>query len=325
MKKVYNWGILAPGKIAHKFAADLRLLDNAKLLAVGSRTQERAEAFAKAWDVPKAYASYEDLAQDPDVDIVYVASPHAFHKEHTMLCLNHGKAVLCEKAFALTYADAKEMVDCARSKGVFLMEAFWTCFHPSFQRVKELVASGELGEIKKLCSDFAFKARFDEQSRLFNLSLGGGSLLDIGIYPVFVALQLLGNPDQVAALADFSRTGAEQSVSVLFSYASGAMASLYSSFVVDTGIVTELFLEKGKISMHRRWHHASAITISYADGSEHVEEFPIEGEGYQFEAEELMRCLDAGKTESDRMPLCFTLEQMALLDRIRSEAGICFE
>ncbi len=242
-----------------------------------------------------------------------------------MLCLSHGKAVLCEKAFALNYEDAQEMVDCARAHDVFLMEAFWTRFHPSFMRVKAIVDSGELGEIKYIRSDFGFKAPYDPHKRLFNVALGGGSLLDIGIYPVFLALQLLGQPEGIESVADFSPTGAEQSISMIFSYTTGQQASLYSSFCVDTSIVTEVFFTRARLLLNPRWHHAPSITLFHEDGRVEQEEFPITGMGYQFEAAEVMRCMDLGNRESELMPLSFTLQQMKVLDTIRAKVGIHFD
>ncbi len=194
-----RWGILGCGKISRKFAADLALVEGAKLMAVGARQLSTAQEFAREFPASHVHGSYEELVSDPDVDVIYVATPHALHREHTLLCLNHGKAVLCEKAFAINLREAKEMIDTARAKKVFLMEALWSKFLPQYQKVQELIAAGELGEIKSVLIDFGFIPQPPVPSRILDPALGGGSLLDIGIYNVFFALSFLGKPDEIEA------------------------------------------------------------------------------------------------------------------------------
>lgn len=324
MQKNYNWAILGCGKIARKFSSDLKLLPNARLYAAAARDTQKAHEFAREFGFEKAYGSYQELVNDPTVDVVYIATPHSHHHEHTLLCLNHGKAVLCEKAFALTRAEAAEMVETARARQLFLMEAFWTRFQPSYQKTLEILRSGQLGAVKIVRSDFAFNAPYDPEKRLYNLELGGGSLLDIGIYPVFAALSALGKPDRIKALASFSPTGAEESVTMAFQYAGGEMASLYSSFAAYSSIVTDYACEKGFLRLERRWFAPTSITIWHEGDREERITFENIGSGYQHEAAHVMECLDAGKTESDLMPLDFSLLQMETLDRVRSEAGIVF-
>lgn len=324
MQKNYNWAILGCGKIARKFSSDLKLLPNARLYAAAARDTQKAHEFAREFGFEKAYGSYQELVNDPAVDVVYIATPHSHHHEHTLLCLNHGKAVLCEKAFALTRAEAAEMVETARARQLFLMEAFWTRFQPSYQKTLEILRSGQLGAVKIVRSDFAFNAPYDPEKRLYNLELGGGSLLDIGIYPVFAALSALGKPDRIKALASFSPTGAEESVTMAFQYAGGEMASLYSSFAAYSSIVTDYACEKGFLRLERRWFAPTSITIWHEGDREERITFENIGSGYQHEAAHVMACLDAGKTESDLMPLDFSLLQMETLDRVRSEAGIVF-
>lgn len=324
MSKTYNWGILGCGKIAGKFSRDLKLLPNARLYAVASRDYAKAEQFSSEMGFEKAYGSYESMLADPAVEIVYIATPHSHHYEHVMLCLRHGKAVLNEKAFSLTLKEAVEMVNFARNKGIFLMEAFWTRFQPGFIRTTELLRSGDLGALKVVRSDFAFKAPIDPEKRLYNLALGGGSLLDIGIYPVFAALSVLGVPDQIKALATFADTGIEESIAFIFRYKGGELASLFSSFAAYSGVTTEFNCEKGSIHLARRWMSPPSITIWHEGNMEEILTFEHPGLGYQYEAAHVMECLDAGKTESDMMPLDFTLDMMQTLDRIRKEAGIVF-
>ncbi len=324
MSKIYNWAVLGCGKIARKFCNDLKLLPNACLYGAASRDLSKAEAFAAELGFSRAFGSYEEMVSDPAVDVVYVATPHSHHHDHVMLCLQNGKAVLNEKAFALTLNEAKEMVDTARKKGLFLMEAFWTRFQPSFIKTVDIIRSGELGALKLVRSDFAFNAPKDPDARLYNVNLGGGSLLDIGIYPVFAALSLLGKPEKIKALATFAPTGAEESIAMVFRYPGGELASLFSSFETYSFVTTEYNCEFGSVRMARRWMAPTTVTVWHRDNREETFSFDQPGNGYQHEAAHVMECLDAGKTESDMQPLGFTLDMMETLDRIRKEAGIKF-
>jgi predicted dehydrogenase len=321
----YNWAILGCGKIARKFSSDLKLIPAARLYAAASRDLQRAQDFATEMGFEKAYGSYEEMVDDPEVDIVYIATPHSHHREHAMLCLNHKKAVLCEKAFAINRQEAGEMVQCAQSNQTFLMEAFWTMFQPSFRKAMEILQSGELGELKHVRSDFAFNGPYDPDKRLYNIALGGGSLLDIGIYPVFAALTSLGKPEDIKAIADFSQSGAEETIGMLFKYPDGRMASMVSSFASFSPVQTEYWCENGYLVLNTRWHAPTSITIGRA--GEQVETWPSEhkeGFGYQYEAEHVMSCLEQGKIESDMMPWQLSLDLMETLDRIRKDAAIVF-
>ncbi len=321
----YNWAILGCGKIARKFSSDLKLVSGARLYAAASRDPQRAQDFAAEMGFEKFYGSYEEMVADPEVDIVYIATPHSHHREHAMLCLNHKKAVLCEKAFAINLQEAREMVQCAKSNRTFLMEAFWTMFQPSFRKAMEILKTGELGMLRHVHSDFAFNGPYDPEKRLYNIALGGGSLLDIGIYPVFAALTSLGKPEKIKAIADFSPSGAEETIGMLFRYPEGRMASLVSSFASFSPVQTEYWCENGYLVLNTRWHAPTSITIGRA--GEQVETWPSghkEGFGYQYEAEHVMKCLDEGKIESDMMPWQLSLDLMETLDLIRKEAGIVF-
>lgn len=325
MIKKYNWAVLGCGKIARKFSSDLELLPNANLYAAASRDLERAQEFASEAGFAKAYGSYEEMVKDPEIDVVYIATPHSFHHEHAMLCLNHKKAVLCEKAFAINKKEAEEMVACAKANNTFLMEAFWTMFQPSFRKAMEIVSSGELGKLKMVRSDFAFKGPYDPQKRLYNIALGGGSLLDIGIYPVFAALTALGKPESIKSMADFSPTGSEESIGMLFRYPGGEMASLFSSFASQSPVQTEYWCENGYLVLNTRWHAPTSLTVSKAGGE--IKTWPSmhrEGAGYQYEAEHVMRCLDEGRIESGIMSWQLSLDIMDTLDKVRKDAGIHF-
>ncbi len=325
MSKTYNWAILGCGKIARKFSGDLKLLPNAKLYATASRNMERSQAFADEFGFGKAYGSYEDMLADPLVDAVYVATPHSFHHEHTLLCLKHKKAVLCEKAFAINKNEAEEMVACARENDTFLMEAFWTMFQPSFVKAMEIIQSGELGKLKTVRSDFAFNGEYNPDNRLYNIALGGGSLLDIGIYPVFAALTSLGKPEFIKTMVDFSPTGSEESISMIFKYKDGEMANLVSSLASFSPTQTEYWFENGYMILNPRWYTPTNITVWRKGGEEEILHSGHEkGWGYQYEAAHVMECLDAGRVQSDRMSWQMSLDLMETLDRVRIDAGIFF-
>lgn len=322
----HNWAILGCGKIAAKFSSDLRLLPNARLYAAASRDLEKAREFAGKYGFEKAYGSYEEMASDPDVEVVYVATPHSFHHEHALLCLEHGKAVLMEKVFALDAGQAREMIEAARRNRVFLMEAFWTRFQPSFLRVLEILRSGELGAPAMMRSEFCFHAPYDPETRLFSKALGGGSLLDIGIYPVFWALQLFGRPSEIQVTADMAPTGVDRSIAVTFQYQDKKIAQLASSFNACSDTQTEIWCEKGFIRARKVDPFTVKVIINRKGISEEEEIFRFDHEGFGLflEAKHVMECLDQGLTESPVLSHSYTLEQMEILDEIRKLAGVKF-
>ena len=324
MMKKYKWGILAPGKMSAKFTRGLQLLDNVELYAVGSRDINRASHFAAEFGFKKAYGSYEELAADSEVDIIYVASPHSHHYEHTMLCLKNKKAVVVEKAFTLNSREAAEMLSEAARQKVFLMEALWPPFQPIYRKTREIIESGEAGKIIHMNARFGFQAPFSPTDRKYNLDLGGGSLLDIGIYPVIDALWFLGVPDEITAKATFSDTGSEDSITIIFGYADKRMATLYSSFRTAAGIGSDLLCEKGNLLFSRGRDMSQRLTVAL-NGEENVDYSLLpDGMGYHYEAIEVMKCLDEEKLQSDIVPHSFTLDLMTTLDRIREAAGIKF-
>jgi predicted dehydrogenase len=325
MNKTYNWAILGCGKIAKKFASDLKTLPNARLFAAASRSIENARSFASDMGFEKAFGSYEEMVNDPEVDIVYIASPHSHHCEHTLLCLNHQKAVLCEKAFAINLREVNLMIEAARKNNTFLMEAFWTRFQPSFLKVMEIIRSGELGALKMVHSDFAFNAEYNPEKRLYNVDLGGGSLLDIGIYPIFMSLMALGKPAEIKTMAAFCPTGAEETIMMSFRYRGGETASLVSSFASYSSTQTEFCFENGFLRMNRRFY--TPTTLTYWKNWAEEKTICFEkgtGSGYELEAAHVMECMDAGKTESDLMPLSVSSDLMEIMDWVRKDAGIVF-
>ncbi len=325
MSKTYNWAILGCGRIARKFAGDLKLLPNARLYAAASRSLDNAQAFATDLGFEKAYGSYDEMVNDPAVDVVYIASPHSHHFEHAMLCLNHRKAVLCEKAFAINGKEVAKMIETSKRNNTFLMEAFWTRFQPSFLKVLDIIRSGELGALKMVRSDFAFNAEFNTEKRLYNVALGGGSLLDIGIYPVFMSLMTLGKPSEIKTLAKFCPTGAEESIMMSFSFPGGEIASLVSSFASHSSTQTEFSFENGFVRMNRRFYTPTSLT--YWKNWEDEKLITFEkgaGFGYELEAAHVMECLDKGMTESDWMPHSLSADLMEIMDNVRADAGIVF-
>lgn len=321
MKK-YNWAILGCGHIAEKFATELKGLPNANLYGAASRNLSNAKKFANKFDFEKAYGSYQAMVEDPKVDVVYIATPHNFHLEHTLLCLHHKKAVLCEKAFAINSEEVEQMISASKENNTFLMEAFWVIFRPKYLKVKEIITSENLGKLKFVKSDFMFNGEFNPENRLYNIDLGGGSLLDIGIYSIFTALMFLGVPDEIKTIPHFSSTGSEESISMLFGYKNGATAVLTSSFDSEYKNESELCFEYGIIKYDR--FSKDPIQL-IKDGK--TTEIPFENGpnmGYQFEAIHVMECLDQNLKESPVLPFSVSLDLMNTLDKVRKDAGIVF-
>jgi predicted dehydrogenase len=360
------WGILGTGAIAKAFAQDLNRLPDAELRAIASRDLSTAQGFATQFDVLRAYGSYEELVQDPEIDVVYIATPHVRHKQDVMMCLEAGKAVLCEKPFALNAQESREMIALARQKQVFCMEAMWMRFMPLVQQVREWVQAGKIGEVRSLTANFGYPVAFDANSRFFSPELGGGTLLDRGIYPLSLAFYLLGVPSQVTAAATLATTGVDVYSAMQLSYGSGATAVIYSTMRQMTS--NEVWIEgtKGVIQIHAPFYkpyHISLLpegervvlptTLADLDlsasekpgltaklkqksivqkldsvvgrfvPSRGVEvRSPISGEGYGYEAMEVMQCLRSGRLESGVMPLDETLQIMETMDQVRQQIGV---
>ncbi|HEY5967746.1 MAG TPA: Gfo/Idh/MocA family oxidoreductase [Chitinophagaceae bacterium] len=320
-----RWGILGCGRIARKFAVDLRLVDDAELTAIASRNNETLELFAKDFPCKHLHNSYEALATNGEVDVIYIATPHSHHYEHTMLCLNHDKAVLCEKAFAINSRQAKEMIKTTKERKVFLMEALWTKFLPHYKKLQELVQQKTLGDIKSMLVNFGFQTSDKSSQRLFDPLLGGGTLLDIGIYNVFMTMSVLGKPDSIEATMTPSPTGVDEQIAVLFKYNSGAMAQLFSSFSTNLPIQAEINGTEGCITLTTRFYEPSATIQLYRQMPGEKEIIAVEKEagiGYQYEAKHVNECLKKGLIESPVMTHTDTLLLMEILDEIRNKARI---
>ncbi len=321
MLKKVHWGMIGLGNIAHKFAADLQLSDHAVLQGVASRSLEKATEFAEIYNAVTAYDSYEALANDPKIDVIYIATPHTFHFENTMLCLQHGKAVLCEKPMGINSTQVQTMIQEAKSRKLFLMEAIWTRFIPAIEKMISLLDEKTIGDIVHVRADFGFKAELNLESRAFNKSLGGGSLLDIGIYPIFLSLLVLGIPTDVKTMARMTETDVDSFCALLFDYATNAKAILESTFEANTPTEAYIHGTKGAIKLHRRFHHPTTITL-YKNGEEIVFEIPYTGNGYVHEIEEVNSCLRNGQTESSKLPLELSLNLITIIDRVKAQIGL---
>lgn len=321
MKKTHRWGILGLGKIAHKFASDLQDVESAVIHAVASRTLEKAQNFAEEHNVTTYYNAYEDLAKDPHVDVIYIATPHVFHAENTIMCLEQGKAVLCEKPIAINANQLKEMIGISKANSSFLMEGLWTNFMPHLKKVEQLNLHETYGKCLKIEADFSFEAEFNTEKRLFNKELGGGALLDIGIYPVYLALKLLGKPQEIKATAELSSTGVDVSNAITFYYASGAIAELSSSFAKTTPCKAKVSFEKASVEFGPRFHETDKLSIIADSGVDHID-FNYPSNGYQFEIEHVHDCLEKGLTQSPEWSLDASLELIETLDKIRAQFGL---
>ena len=328
-----RWGILSTGWIAHKFADGLKSAPDAELVAVGSRRQASADAFGAEYGVPHRHGSYEALAQDPDVDVIYIGTPHPLHMEDTLLCLEHGKPVLCEKPFAINAAEARRMVAKAREKKVFMMEAMWTRFNPVFTKIWEILAAGTLGDVRMLIADFGFRREFDPESRLYKMELGGGALLDVGIYPISMASLVFGRqPEKIQSTAHLGQTGSDEQAAMLFSYPGGKIASLTCAVATDTNQVALIAGTKGRISIPSPWWKSDEFVLMlggtdpHAPGAEppQVIKPPSEGNLYNYQAVEVGRCLREGLLESPVMPLDETIGLMETLDAVRKPWGLVY-
>ena len=322
MSKIYNWGIIGCGKIAHKFAQDIQVLKNAKLHAVASRSLDKALAFGKVYEVEHCYGSYEEMLTCPKLDVVYIATPHVAHCANTLMCLNGKIPVLCEKPFAMNATEVRRMIAASNNNNTFLMEALWTRFLPTIQKTLSIIEQGAIGDIQSLKADFGFKADVNASGRLFDQKLGGGALLDVGIYPVFLALLLLGKPVDIKAIASIGKTNVDENCAMLFKYPANKMAILDCSIVTKTATEALIYGTKGTIRINGRWHEPTSLTV-LIDGKDPQDYFfDFDTNGYSYEIEEVQRCLGAKQLSSDLLSHHFSLDLIELLDEIRRIAGI---
>lgn len=316
------WGIIGPGKIAHKFARAIAMVDGASLGAIASRDAARAAAFAQEHGAARTFQQYEQLAEDPGIDAVYIATPHGFHAEHSRLCLQHGKAVLCEKPMALSATEVSGMIETSRRHGAFLMEAMWTRFLPLMREVITLVGSGQIGALRYARADFGFLAPFNGTSRLYDLRLGGGSLLDIGIYPLYLCLQLLGEPDQIVASGRLSPTGSDESCHAILQYKDGATAVISSTLACQTSLTAEIAGTEGMIRIPGPWYKNDRFEWNRTGEDARLVQLEPMVNGFEYQIREVMSCLERGLTESPSLPHAFSLLMSRTMDEIRRQIGV---
>ncbi len=323
MASQIRWGIMGCGKIAGTFAGDMVYAAEAKLAAVGSRSLEKAEEFAGQHGAELAYGSYEELAASNDVDVIYVATPHPFHYENAKLCLENGKSVLCEKPFTLNAHEAKELVALARSKGLFLMEAMWSRFLPGCVTLYEIVSSGRVGKVLYYRGSFGVKFEVGPEHRIFNPDLGGGALLDLGVYPISQAsLVFGGRPVEVKAVTLMGETGVDVNAAISLLYEGGGVASIFASSLVEADNEGLIVGTGGKVLLRPKLHRPEEVVLEVEGAEREVIDCRFEGRGYHFQVSHVGQCLRSGKVESEIMSLAETVAIMETMDEVRRQWGL---
>lgn len=324
----FRWGIIGPGSIAHDFVKDLAYVTSGpqQITAVYSHNIEGAKEFAEQYNVPAWFVDAEKFIANGNMDAVYIATPHTFHHEHTLLCLNNKIPVLCEKPLAINAEQVKEMIAAAEKNKTFLMEGMWVRFLPSIKKVMEIIHHDVIGNVLSVKADMSYKAPYDPESRYFNPELGGGSLLDLGIYPVYLSLLLLGKPKEIKAIAKLSDKGIDESCALLFQYAQGQHAILESSLITQTELVATIHGEKGNIKILSPWNEKpSAIeVVMLKDGTER-HELQWEGRGFQFETDEVVQCIRRNVITSHLFSHEMSIDLMETMDEIRSAIHLYYE
>jgi predicted dehydrogenase len=323
--RTVRWGIIGTGGIASTFARELVQLPGAELVAVGSRRSDTAEEFGQRFDVPRRHGSYESLVADYDVDAVYVSTPHPGHYAASRLALEAGCAVLCEKPFTMNADEAAALVGLARERNLFLMEAMWTRFLPTMVKIRELLGVGAIGEVVTVLADHAQWFEQDAEHRLFAPSLGGGALLDLGVYPVSFASMVLGTPSSVTAVSDPAFTGVDGQTSILMRYPGGQHAVVTTTLRAAGVNRAAIVGTEGRIEVDPVWYSTNSFTLTSRSGAVERLEFPKEHKGMRHEAAEVVRCLREGLSESAVMPLDETVEIMRTLDEVRRQIGLVYQ
>lgn len=321
-EKRFKWGVVGPGRIAQQFAEGLKVLEDAALYAVASTNADRAAAFAGKYGGEKTYSSYEALVSDPQVEAVYIATPHRYHFEQAMLCLNAGKPVLCEKPLTVNAAETRQLIETSRAKKVFLMEALWTRCLPIYTQIREWLEAGVIGEVKLLTSSFGFAVPKTPDDRWLSPELAGGTLLDMGIYPISVSQWVTGQePTTFSVQANLGSTGVDELTAVMLKYPNGVVSQFNSNFLVKNQNDFFIYGTLGQIRIHPAFWGASSATLS-TEGQELTVTKPLTGGGFEFETAEAMRCIRAGLLESPRITHAETLANLELMDKIRAEIGL---
>ena len=322
MNREIHWGVVGPGRIAEKVVEDFAVVPAARAVAVASRSQHRADAFASRHGLERAYGSYAEIIADPDLDVLYVATPHPQHHAIALAALRAGKALLVEKAFTATTAGAAEVVDTARETGVFVMEAMWTRFQPAVVAVRQLITDGAIGEVRSVQADLGIAREYDPVDRLFAMELGGGALLDLGVYVVSFAQMLLGTPERVVAAGSLFPSGADADAALLLDFGGGRTATLATSLRTALPGQARVFGTTGWIDVLPRFHHPQAIVLHRAGAEPETITRPQAGAGYAHELIEVTECLRGGRSESSVMPLADTLVVQDVLGRAAEQLGV---
>lgn len=322
MSKIYRWGILGAGKIADKFCTALNYTDSCTVHAIASRNIENAKLYADKFGAAKVYDNYTDLVLDKDIDIIYIATPHAFHFKHTMLCLNHHKAVVCEKPLTLSYQQSAEIIALAAKNKLFLMEGMWTACMPFVDKIKQLIKEDIIGIPQYLQANFGFTAPLDLEGRLFNKSLGGGSVMDVGIYPISLATIIFGEPTAIKSFAKISKTGVDEYANIILEYAEGQSAHALCSITFNTSLEAEIIGTKGRIIIKDPWFKATDFAVYLKDGSSQNFSIPHLSNGFEHEIFEVIRCLNNGLLQSPKVSHHFSLTVSKIMENVLAGAGI---
>jgi predicted dehydrogenase len=318
-----RWGVCGPGGIAARFAEAMTLVDDGEIVAVASRSVERADAYADRFGVPRRYGSYAALADDPDIDAVYVATPHARHEADTLAFVAAGRHVLCEKPLALDAGQAARMVEAARAQGVFLMEAMWSRFLPAYRALADVLADGRIGDPLLVEADFGFRMPVMPEHRLFDRALGGGALLDLGVYPLQLCSLVLGTPDRIVADGVVGSTGVDEQVAAVLHHPGGRLGVVKAGIRVSLACRARISGTDGWIDLPSFMHCPDAITVHGPGGAERIDA-TFDGDGLRFQIAHVHECLAAGRRESPVMSLDETLAIAATLDAIRAQVGVVY-
>lgn len=320
--KKFNWGILGPGRIAHQFAKGLKVIDDANLYAVASSKIERAQEFANEYGGAKTYSSYEELVNDPDVDGVYISTPHRFHFGNIMLCLNAGKPVLCEKPLTVNANEARELIKTSRAKNIFLMEALWSRYLPIYSVIRKWLDEKAIGDISLMVGTFGFNAPKDKDDRWQNPELAGGTLLDMGIYPIAISQWVMrSQPKSFFSMAHIGTTGVDELTTILLKYENDVISECHSSFLSNHVNDFLIYGSKGYIRIHPAFWASTKASL-FVNDEELTISRPLRAGGFEYQTEEAMRCIRAGLLESPGMSHADTLANMELMDSIRIGIGV---
>ena len=324
MIKNYRWGILGAGRIAEKFCTAINFVEGSEVYAVASRNINNAKGFAGRHNASKFYDNYTELIQDDNVDIIYIATPHAFHHQQTIACLQNKKAVVCEKPMSLSYRHTKEMIGAAKKNKVFLMEGMWTASMPFIAKILSLINDDVIGKPTYVSANFGFATPVDLEGRLYNKSLGGGSMMDVGVYPLYLATLILGKPVLIKSVSTLAATGIDEYCNIVLQYKDGATAHLISSFVFNTAVDAEIICTKGSIKIKNPWFKATQFSLQLNDGITEEFSMPHLSNGFEHEINEVMQCLDKGLLQSQKMPHQLSLLLAKTQDKILRQAGVTY-